>query len=108
MEETILNLYLVIEKNYITEFRAVAYQVEGSDDEKIALLKSRVTEDFYDAEIFNSPSNKNGKPMSYRQFSKLESQGKQFHFFEEIFQHFEVPKSPLVCLTPVMDGKILN
>jgi len=29
MSETVLNIYLIIENGYVTEFRANAYEVEG-------------------------------------------------------------------------------
>jgi hypothetical protein len=31
-----------------------------------------------------------------------------FQLFEEIFSHFDVPEHPLICVTPVVDGKILT
>jgi len=104
MKEKVLNLYLVIEKGSITEFRAASYEFEGTDDEKINFLTSRSAEDFQSAYRFDPPISKNDKLMTYNQFSKLEKSGKQFQLFEEIFQSFDVPVSPLVCLTPVVDG----
>ena len=32
MNETILNIYLVISDGLVTEFRAMAYEMEGGDD----------------------------------------------------------------------------
>lgn len=107
MNETILNIYLVINDGLITEFRAKAYQISGNDDEKIHFLKSKAEEDFYSAQIFQSPIDKNGKKMSFNKFYKLEKQGLQFRLFEDIFDYFNVPENPLVCVTPVLDGKIL-
>ncbi len=108
MEETILNLYLVINDGTIDEFRAVSYNQEGSDDEKITFLKSKAANDFASAKIFSPPENKHGKRMTYRQFSKLEKAGKQFDLFEGVFQYYRVPDNPLVCLTPVVDGKLIE
>lgn len=45
--------------------------------------------------------------MKYSKFSRLEQHGMQFRLFEEIFQKFDVPERPLVCVTPVVDGEIL-
>ncbi len=106
MQEKILNLYLVIEKGEITGLRGVSYEMEGTDDEKISFLKSRATEDFQYAYRFDPPRNRFNKLMTYNQFYKLEKTGKQFRLFEEIFESFGVPDSPLVCLTPVVDGEI--
>lgn len=108
MSEKILNLYLVIEQGVIEEFRAYSYEADGTDDEKISLLKKNAANDFSSSFKFDAPVSNSGKKMKYKQFSKLEKQGKQFLLFEEIFQKFQVPDSPLICLTPVVDGKILS
>lgn len=108
MNETILNIYLVIEKGNVTSFRAKSYSMEGSDNEKIKFLKSRVKEDFNFSEIFNAPQNKKQNFMPYSKFAKLESQGMQYQLFEEIFYKFQVPQNPLICVTPVVDGIVLS
>lgn len=108
MNEIILNIYLIINDGQVVEFRAVAYEREGGDDNKIKFLKSKAVEDFEKAYHFNAPSDRNGNFMPYRKFSRLESRGKQFELFEEIFQNFNVPENPLICVTPVADGKILS
>ena len=35
MPETILNIYLIIEKGNVTSFKAKSYSVEGDDNSKI-------------------------------------------------------------------------
>jgi len=107
MNETILNIYLVINDGYVVEFRAAAYEREGGDDNKIEFLKLHASADFNNAYKFDAPSDKYGKFMKYRKFSKLESRGMHFQLFEEIFSSFNVPEHPLICVTPVVDGKIL-
>ncbi|MBI1936930.1 MAG: hypothetical protein HYS25_02290 [Ignavibacteriales bacterium] len=108
MSETILNIYLIIDKNFVTAFKAKSYQADGSDEEKIIFLKSCAVNDYQSAEIFKSPIDKKNQFMPYKRFAKLERQGMQFQLFEEIFQKFEVPENPLICVTPVVDGKILG
>ncbi len=108
MLETILNIYLVIEKNFVVGFKAKAYEQEGSDETKIQFLKQNAREDFLSAYNFDAPQNKNGKHLKYSQFAKLEKQGMQFRLFEEIFEKFNMPEKPLVCVTPVVDGKIIS
>jgi hypothetical protein len=107
MNEVILNIYLIINDGNVVEFRAVAYEREGGDDRKIEFLKSKAIEDFEKAYHFNAPSDKNGRFMPYGKFARLESRGRQFELFEEIFENFNVPENPLICVTPVLDGKIL-
>jgi hypothetical protein len=97
----------VINGGYVDGFRAISYEMEGGDDNKIKFLKSKAVQDFNTAYRFNAPSNKFGRLMKYSQFSKLEQRGRQFELFEEIFANFNVPENPLICVTPVVDGKIL-
>jgi hypothetical protein len=46
--------------------------------------------------------------MSYDKFAKLEKRGRQFELFEEIFRNFNILENPLICVTPVVDGRILS
>ncbi len=108
MKEKILNIYLIINDGNVVSFKAVVYETEGSDDEKINFLKSRVNNDYQTATDFEAPMNKWGKYMPYKKFARLEQYGKQYHLFEEIFSTYDVPAKPLVCVTPVVDGKILS
>ncbi len=106
MTETILNIYLVIDKGTVTSFRVMDYKHDGDDDEKIAFLKSRAGSDFDEAVSYNAPIDKNGNFMKYRRFSKFESQGMHFRLFENIFSDFDLPENPLICVTPVVDGEV--
>ncbi len=106
MKEIILNIYLIINNHHVEGFRVVPYEAEGSDEEKIDFLKSRVRSDYSKSEKFNAPVNSAGKFMSYNKFAKLEKQGMQFQLFEEIFSKFDVAENPLICVTPVVDGEI--
>lgn len=82
--------------------------MEGGDNNKIDFLKKHAREDFDSAYHFDAPTNKKGEFMKYNKFSRLEKQGMQFQLFEEIFQNFKLPENPLVCVTPVVDGKIIS
>ncbi len=106
-KEKILNIYLIIEKNKVVGFAAKEYYYEGSDQNKIEFLKERAKYDFEESDEFGAPVNKLGKFMSYRKFHKLEKRGMHFQLFEEIFSHYQLKDSPLVCVTPVLDGKVL-
>lgn len=108
MNEIILNIYLVINNNLVEEFRAIAYEREGGDDNKIEFLKSHAREDFLKAYRFDAPKDKQGKFMSYNRFYKFEKRGMHFQLFEEIFSSFKVPEHPLICVTPVVDGEIYS
>lgn len=107
MNEVVLNIYLIINEGTVVEFRAFSYRIEGSDDDKIEFLKKHVEEDFSRAYHFDAPKDRQGRFMSYNRFAKLEERGKQYELFEEIFSSFNVPEKPLICVTPVVDGKIM-
>ena len=47
MNETILNIYLIIENGYVVEYRANAYETGGDDEDKIKYLKKNVKVGFY-------------------------------------------------------------
>lgn len=108
MKETVLNIFLIIENGYVTGFKAKSYFLEGTDNEKIEYLKERAKEDFENAFVFDAPVNNKGEFMKYHKFAKLEGHGMQYRLFEEIFQKFEVPQNPLICVTPIVDGKNLG
>jgi hypothetical protein len=108
MSETILNIYIVINEGNVVEFRAAAYEHDGGDESKKKFLKQQAADDFAGSYHFDAPSDKNGNFMSYDKFAKLEKRGRQFELFEEIFRNFNVPENPLICVTPVVDGKILS
>lgn len=108
MLETILNIYIVIENGLVVAFKAKAYEVEGNDETKIKYLKEHAKEDFQFAYKFDAPQNRRGDFMPYKKFAKLEAQGMQYRLFEEIFEKFNVPQNPLICVTPVVDGEILS
>jgi len=108
MNEIILNIYLIINNGLVDEFRAVAYEKEGGDDNKIKYLKSRAKEDINKAYKFDAPTNEKGQFMSYKRFHKFEKRGMHIQLFEEIFSKFNVPDKPLICVTPVVDGEIYS
>lgn len=106
--ETILNIYLVIEEGYVVGFKAKSYERSGEDNNKIEFLKARAKLDFDKAENFGAPVSKKGFHMKYSKFSKLEKNGMHFKLFEDIFNKYEIPENPLICVTPVVDGEILS
>ena len=108
MNEIILNIYLIINNGVVEEFRVVSYEMEGGDDRKIEFLKNHAKEDYLKAVIFDAPTDKNENFMSYNEFHKLEKRGMHFQLFEEIFQRYGVVENPLICVTPVVDGKIYS
>ena len=81
MNEVILNIYLIINNDYVEEFRAVAYEMEGGDDNKIKFLKSKAAQDFNTSYHFSAPADRMGRYMKYRKFARLEEKGKTIRTF---------------------------
>ncbi len=108
MNEIIANIYLVINKDLIEEFKAKSYKISGTDEEKIEYLKTYAYSDFENAISFEAPEDKSGKRMKYKNFAKLAKRGLEQQFFEEIFKTLKMPENPLICVTPVVDGKIIS
>ncbi len=107
MNEIILNIFLEIENGFVVAFKAKPYESDEGDNEKIKFLKEKSKSDFKTSFHFDAPKNKKGEYMKYSSFSKLESSGMHFQLFEEIFEKFGVPENPLICVTPVVDGKFV-
>jgi len=108
MLEIILNIYLIINNGFVVAFRVKGYEMEGGDNNKIEFLKRRAKQDFDQAYHFDAPQNEKGEYMKYKSFSRLEQHGKHYQLFEDIFSSFELPEKPLICVTPVVDGKIIG
>ena len=98
----------MIKNGFVIEYRANAYEIDGDDEDKIKYLKAKVKEDFSKAYKFDALSDKNGRFMKYNKFAKLEDRGKHPDLYEEIFTKFNIPDRPLICVTPVVDGKIIS
>ncbi len=107
MLEKIANIYIIINNDSVVEFRAIAYEMEGGDDTKINFLKGKAKDDFKGAFHFDAPQDKNGAFLKYKKFARLEQHGLQYSLFEEIFEKLELPERPIICVTPVVEGKIL-
>lgn len=106
-KEKIINIYVIIKNREVVQFKACAYETEGTDRDKIEFLQSKVREDFENAETFNAPVSPAGSFMSYDKFSKLEERGMQKELYSNIFNEYDLPENPLILVTPVVDGKII-
>ncbi|RMD49447.1 MAG: hypothetical protein D6830_04855 [Ignavibacteria bacterium] len=107
-KETIINIYVIIENGKVTSFKAHPYFADGTDREKIEFLQSKVKEDYPLSQEFPAPVSPSGNFMSYDKFSKLEERGMQKELYGRIFDEFDLPDNPLILVTPVVDGKIIE
>jgi hypothetical protein len=114
MIERIVNLFLFIQNDIIDELGAVIYEKSGADEEKIAFLQRQVDADSGKAERFPVPkrysiknpgTNKWESALHYEDFRRLARMGCEFEVFREVFQALNIPSTPLVCVTPIVEGK---
>jgi len=100
----------------IQELGAAVHEWSGTDAEKIAFLQQQATEDLAEARCFpvperyvlvavNSDATWNG--LDYRGHEGLVQGGRHLELFEVIFQAMNASDDPLICITPVVDGKVL-
>jgi hypothetical protein len=113
MSERAANLFLFVEGEVVKSLGAVAHDLEGDDDRIIAFLRSRVAVDASRAARYPLPvacikswlgvDAEQGLP--FEMYSYLERTGKVLHLFEDALQAIKAPQRPLVCITPIVDGK---
>lgn len=113
MREKVFNLFLFIEDEIIVGLGARCHQTEGSDGEKIAFLQRQVKHDLPAAQRFSMPTRyqlvfpdgRTGTGIQYQSYQQLARLQRHLDLFEEVFTHFGASENPLMCITPVVDGK---
>jgi hypothetical protein len=115
MKEPIFNLFLFVENDFILQLGAVSHDAEGSDELKLAFLRSQAATDHAKAERYPVPERYivldhqeqvQRIALRYTLFKKLMAAGRQYEVFDEVFEAIGAPQAPLSCITPVVDGKI--
>lgn len=116
MKEVIVNLFLFIDENDLIEkIGAVSHEMDGDDEDKMSFLSVSVESDLKKVKLFNLSENfqvvdvytkqKRTRCISYPTYTEMRKIGNN-SIFEEIFQYYKVPESPLTCVTPIKNGKI--
>jgi hypothetical protein len=113
MSEIVANLFVYVHDGVVEELGVVRHDFEGTDDQKIAFLKSQVVTDASRATRHPLPvaniktwirvDATNGLP--FQMYSYLARTGNALRFFEEPLAAINAPQEPLVCITPIVDGK---
>jgi hypothetical protein len=122
--EVVLNLWYVRdEEGIIYSLRVKTYVIEGTEDEKLALLQERARLDYLIAEPFEIPERfhltigvgNNAKRMPVAHINMLETLASHIALFEDAFKIIEsrfpaqsdlsIPQDPLVCSTPLIQNK---
>jgi hypothetical protein len=116
MKEVILNLFLFIDENDLIEkIGVVPHEIDGDDNDKMSFLSVSVESDLKNVKIFNLSENfqvvdvntkqRRTRCISYATYNEMRRNG-DTRIFEEIFQYYNAPMSPLTCITPIKNGKI--
>lgn len=114
MTERIFNLFLFTQNDIINELGAVVHEKVGTDEEKLTFLQQQVSIDSEKARHFPVPrryliqdpdTNEWKSALHYENFRTLTQMGREFEVFREIFQALNIPSIPLVCMTPIVEGK---
>lgn len=113
MKERIYNLFLIISDDIIREIGAVCHEQSGNDAQKLTFLQSKIIEDLAKAKRYPVPDRyvliggKNSIPglIRYQSYQELAFTGDQLEFFEEVFEDLRAPRDPLMCITPIVNGK---
>ncbi len=113
MLETAYNLFLYVEGDALTGIGVAMHRLDGSDSEKIAYLQGCVDADFSGAARHPLPTQNirawlglnSGAEITFDMFSYLSRTGKAMRVFEELLRDVGAPESPLMCVTPIVNGK---
>lgn len=111
--EKVFNLFLYITDDLIHELGATPHFRSGTDDQKTAYLQGEVGNDYKYAKRFPIPewciAIRDGKTLKgwlpYDTYVVAASVGKHFEIIEHIFQHLGACDTPLMVITPIVNGK---
>lgn len=111
--EQIYNLFYYVDNDIITKVGAVAYNQDGSDDDKIKYLQSKVEDDYRVAQLFKLPDKfrvkHNGsilKGIDSVAYLNMCSQGLDHSIFQNVIDFYKCTPDFLSVITPIIDGNI--
>lgn len=108
MMERIFNLFIYTNGDVIELLGVAVHEMDGSDEEKIAYLRSAVDYDYKVAERavvkFCSYGTSNGE-FKYSSYLAMARAGRSLEVFEEMFSIYGASEAPLCCITSIVNGK---
>lgn len=99
MKENTYNLFLYVEKTHVEELGVTVHELDGTDAEKLAVLQSRVNQDYKSAKRYRLAT-----PLAWSEYEGRVRLGRQLAVFEGVFQDCQAPAEPLCAITPIVDG----
>jgi hypothetical protein len=112
MTEKIFNLFVFVSGDCIRELGVVVHEGGGEDSEKLAFLRNRAKTDASLATKYSIPQRYTVKDidgtflpgLNYLMFQRLTNSGRVLEVFDEVLTEQRATQSPLICITPVVDG----
>lgn len=97
--ERIFNIFIFFDEKIAIEYGMRHHRKGGSDEEKLVFLQSAVESDFPSACRFSLL-----RPLTPENWRAKQRQGVDFGLFEEGFKLYRATKSPVMCVTAIVDG----
>jgi hypothetical protein len=99
--ERIFNIFIYFDRGVARDYGVRHHRVDGSYEEKIAYLRAHVDADHPIARRF--PLSRNFTPAEWLAAQRL---GDVLGYFEDAFIELRAPASPIIVLTPIVDGEV--
>jgi hypothetical protein len=114
MKEKIINIFPIFEGQLLTCMGFRVHEFDGTDEEKIEFLRSRIDADVKEMAVALLPKNFTVKlpegnvvpALTLERYNGLLHNGTDGILYEGIFQAFDFPTNPLYISTPIADGTI--
>lgn len=112
--EKIINIFPIFEGQILTCIGFRVHELDGTDDEKIEFLKSRIEQDVKEMAVTLLPENflirlpdgTTSPGITLERYNTLLHNGTDGILYEGIFQALDFPENPLQISTPIVDGEI--
>src|SRR5262249_47279524 len=105
-------IFLFIQNGFVLQLGCITHEHSGSDQEKIRFLQEQVNKDYKKCERFQLPDwciviDSTGacrrRCITYDTFNFLRLADRLL-MLDDVFQAVHAPQSPLLVITPVVDG----
>lgn len=115
MKEKIYNIFLETQGEYIRQIGVVEHLVSGTDQEKIDFLQKNAKLDITSMSTFPIPDRfqfidddnfRHKRVLRISKYRELNYIGKSYELFKEIFNYYDSPMEPLMCISFVVDGQL--
>ena len=108
MQEEIFNLFVFTDGKYIDKIGYITHLHDGTDEEKLNLLRNSVSSDYQIAKTIDINychfGTSNGR-FKYSTYQAMCRAGRNLEIFEEVFQVYDASTTPLACTTVIVNGK---